>query len=763
MLIQSPASPELRDFRTERIETDLCIVGGGMAGTCAAITAARAGAKVTIIQDRPVLGGNASSEIRLWVLGATAHMGNNNRWAREGGVLDEILVENLHRNREGNPVILDTILLEKVVEEPNITLLLNTAAYEVEKAGDDAIQSVRAFNSQNQTVYEVRAPLFCDASGDGVIAYLAGASFRMGAEDADEFDEKFAPDEEYGALLGHSMYFYSKDTGEPVRFVPPSYALKDITEISRWGRFNPQRSHGCFLWWLEWGGRLDTVHDTEAIKWELWKVVFGVWDHIKNSGRFPEAETMTLEWATLIPGKRESRRFEGPYMMHQRDIIEQRTHDDDVAFGGWSIDLHPANGVYDTKTKSGCDQWHARGVYNIPYRCLYSKDIHNLFLAGRIFSASHVAFGSTRVMATLAGAAQAVGMAAAICTRDGLNPGDLVDSGRVEELQRDLMRVGHHIPGLKLQDPDDLAQDAEIEATSRLRLAALPPDGPARTLETSSAMLLPVNAGKAPNVTFTVDVAQPTTLTLQLRQAERPENFTPGVILASQEIALEAGEGQQVTAQFDVTLDAPRYVFYCLMQNDHVAVRCSEQRLTGVLSVFYRRTQRPDRDIGVETFEMWTPERRPGGHNFAMTIDPPLDVYAPANAANGIARPTGCGPNAWIADFEDSAPALTLRWKEPQKIARLVLGFDTDFDHPLESAQWGHPEHELPFCVKHYRILDGAGRVVAEVAHNHQTQHAHTFDPPIETDALTVEVVASHGETPAALFEVRAYAANRQP
>jgi hypothetical protein len=197
------------------------------------------------------------------------------------------------------------------------------------------------------------------------------------------------------------------------------------------------------------------------------------------------------------------------------------------------------------------------------------------------------------------------------------------------------------------------------------------------------------------------------------------------------------------------------------MQNEHVAVRCSEQRLTGTLSVFYRRTQRPDRDIGVEAFEMWTPERRPGGRNFALTIDPPLDVYAPANAANGIARPTGSGPNAWVAAFEDSAPVLTLHWKEPQKIARLVLGFDTDFDHPLESVQWGHPEHELPFCVKHYRILDGAGRVIAEVAHNHQTRHAHIFDPPIETDALTVEVVASHGETPAALFEVRAYTASR--
>ena len=124
---------------TESLSTDLVVIGGGLAGTCCAITAARAGIKVVLIQDRPVLGGNASSEVRLWILGATSHMGNNNRWAREGGVIDEILVENLYRNPEGNPLILDTIMLEKVVEEPNITLRLNTAVFEVTKREPTAL------------------------------------------------------------------------------------------------------------------------------------------------------------------------------------------------------------------------------------------------------------------------------------------------------------------------------------------------------------------------------------------------------------------------------------------------------------------------------------------------------------------------------------------------------------------------------------------------------------------------------------------------
>ena len=147
-------APKGRALKTECFKVDLVVVGGGLAGVCCAITAAREGIKVVLIQDRPVLGGNASSEVRLWVLGATSHMGNNNRWAREGGVIDEILVENLYRNPEGNPLIFDTVLLEKVLCEPNITLLLNTAVFEVSKRGRDAVRSVRAFCSQNSTLYE---------------------------------------------------------------------------------------------------------------------------------------------------------------------------------------------------------------------------------------------------------------------------------------------------------------------------------------------------------------------------------------------------------------------------------------------------------------------------------------------------------------------------------------------------------------------------------------------------------------------------------
>ena len=264
------AAVSSRTFKSEHLEADLVVCGGGLSGVCAAITAARQGVSVILIQDRPVLGGNASSEVRLWILGATSHMFNNNRYAREGGLVDEILTENLHRNKEGNPVIFDTVLLEKVMEESNISLLLNTVLVGCDKDGDQ-ISSVKAFCSQTSIEFNISAPLFIDSTGDGGLSFLAGAPFRIGAEQKSEFGELFAPTSDYGHLLGHSIYFYSKDTGHPVQFFPPSYALIDIeNDIPRYKTFNTKEM-GCNLWWIEYGGRLDTIHDTEKIKFELWR------------------------------------------------------------------------------------------------------------------------------------------------------------------------------------------------------------------------------------------------------------------------------------------------------------------------------------------------------------------------------------------------------------------------------------------------------------------------------------------------------------
>ncbi|MDJ1504195.1 FAD-dependent oxidoreductase [Xanthocytophaga agilis] len=750
-----------RQLHIESYQADLVVVGGGLSGTCCAITAARAGIQVILVQDRPVLGGNSSSEVRLWVLGATSHMGNNNRWAREGGVIDEILLENTYRNPEGNPVIFDTVLLEKVMLEPNIRLLLNTAVFDVTKSNSRTISSVKAFCSQNGTLYELSAPLFCDASGDGVIAFGAGAAFRMGAESTTEFGEKFAPSTEYGELLGHSIYFYTKDTGKQVRFVPPAYALQDITQIPRYRRFTA-KEQGCQLWWLEYGGRLDTVHDTETIKWELWKVVYGVWHYIKNSGNFPEADTMTLEWVGTIPGKRESRRFEGDYMICQQDIVEQRTHYDAVAFGGWSIDLHPADGVF--SEKPGCNQWHSKGIYQIPYRCLYSRNITNLFIAGRIISATHVAFGSTRVMGTSAYGAQVVGMAAALCHKSQLLPHQLAAVDHIKVLQNELQKVGQYIPGFKLKDPKDLVQNAQISASSEFILTELPADGEWFVLHDSAAQLIPLRAGTAiPEIVTWVNASTDTELVVELRCSGKATNHTPEIILSRQNIHLQSGR-QSIHVNFNVSVEEDIYVFICFLKNSQIEMCYSNVRISGVLSAFNKTNpavsnygkQQPVEDLGVDAFEFWCPDRRPNGKNIAMQISPGIALFSVANVRNGITRPTN-QPNAWIADLTDERPTLSLEWPDIQTIRKIELSFDTDFDHPLETVLMHHPETIMPFCVQNFSLCNDRNERLYEKQGNYQTRHTIQFATPIHTRQLKLHLQKSHQMVAVSLMEIRCY------
>ncbi|RXK86959.1 FAD-dependent oxidoreductase [Filimonas effusa] len=750
----------LRAFPGVTYEADLVITGGGLSGVCGAITAARQGLKVVIVQDRPVLGGNSSSEVRLWILGATSHMGNNNRWSREGGVVDEILVENMYRNPEGNPLIFDAVLLDKVMSEPNITLLLNTAVYEVAKSDADTISSLKAFCSQNQTEYTLKAPLFCDASGDGVVGFLAGAAFRMGAESKDEFGELFAPSKEYGELLGHTMYFYSKDTGKPVKFVPPSFALDDITRIPRFKTFNA-KDFGCRLWWIEYGGRLDTVHDTEKIKWELWKVVYGVWNHIKNSGNFPEAENLTLEWVGTIPGKRESRRFEGDYIIRQQDVVEQRVHDDAVAFGGWSIDLHPADGVF--SEKPGCNQWHSKGIYGIPYRSMYSRNITNLFLAGRIISASHVAFGSTRVMATAAHGAQAVGMAAAVCKEKQILPAALLKEGHISELQQRLLKTGQHIPGLTFSDKNDLVSSARISASSELVLTELPEQKLLKPLDISVAQMLPLQQGRVAPFVFHAQSEVDTTLELELRISSKNGNYTPDVTIARKQIAITPGRNC-IQVVFEEQLKEQGYAFITFLKNPEVQLHFTEKRVTGVLSVFngvnkavsnYGK-QTPPEEIGVDAFEFWCPQRRPAGQNIAFKYPEGITGFEAVNIANGVDRPT-TQPNAWVADWNDQQPTLAIEWDTPQQVKQIHLFFDTDYDHPMESVLMSHPEAVMPFCVRNYTVKDDKGNVLYAKKDNYQTVNIIELAQPVATTRLVIEAEHPGSNVPAAIFSVRVF------
>ena len=756
-MIREEVENGTRRLHTVVLESEFVVVGGGLAGVCAAITAARAGTKVVLVQDRPVLGGNSSSEVRLWALGATSHMANNNRWSREGGLVDELLVENTFRNPEGNSILWDALLLEKVLEEDNITLLLNTAVDSVTKDGSERIAAVSAYCSQNETRYHLRAPLFCDASGDGIVGFQSGAVFRMGAEKPEEFGEGFAPDANYGELLGHTIYFYSKDLGRPVHYVPPSFALQDITKIPRFKEIKVHHT-GCNFWWIEYGGRRDTIHETEEIKYELWSVVYGIWNYIKNSGEFPDAANLTLEWVGTIPGKRESRRFEGDYMMIQRDVVEQIPHADSVAMGGWSLDLHPSDGIY--TDKDPCNQYHSKGVYGIPYRCYYSRNIENLFLAGRIISASHVAFGSIRVMLTCGHGGAAVGMAAAHCLARHLKPRDLTEPSNMRALQSALNAVGQAIPNVPTSHDDNLAITAATTASSTLSLTTIPKSEHWQNLEFPIAQLVPWEPDYRPQISLKVRSAGVSTLRVALRVADKAMNFTPEITLEEQTLQLSQGE-QWCTFTFQQSVSDSRYAFLTFYGDDRIELQASEMRCTGLITVRQKGDKKvaksaeqiPPEGIGIDRFEFWIPERRPGGRNLALNFEPGLDRIASVNyLTNGIERPL-LWSNAWIADPSDPEPTLTLKWVATQEIQEITLCFDTDFDHAMETAQWGHPERIMPTCVQDFWIGTGDGQTLAEVQGNHQTRRTFYFDP-VRTGKLILKFKHPSDVTPAALFGI---------
>ncbi|MBT5712502.1 FAD-dependent oxidoreductase, partial [Candidatus Poribacteria bacterium] len=420
--------------RVERCthEFDVCVVGGGMAGMCAAIASARRGARTAIVHDRPVYGGNASSEIRMWICGAH---GRNNK---ETGILEEILLANARRNPAGNYSIWDSVLYEKIHFQPGLTAFLNNSCMgaETERDGDRThITAIDAWQTTTQVLHTIRASLFIDCSGDSILAADSGARFRMGREARDEFDEDIEPEVGDSKTMGSSLLIQMRKTSEPQPFTPPRWAYtfegpEDLPHRIR-------GVHGANFWWLELGGLQDTIRDAESIRHELLKVGYGVWDYIKN--RAPERDEAAdwgLEWLGSLPGKRESRRYVGDHILSQNDIRDGGQFDDIVAYGGWTMDdHHPAGLLYPGKPTI----FHpAPSPYGIPYRCIYSANVDNLLFAGRNISVTHAALSSTRVMATCAVVGQAAGTAAALCVRHGVAPVALPRE-RTGELQAALM------------------------------------------------------------------------------------------------------------------------------------------------------------------------------------------------------------------------------------------------------------------------------------------------------------------------------------
>jgi hypothetical protein len=446
---------------------DVVVAGGGLAGCMAAVASARLGAKTVLVQDRPVLGGNGSVEILVPPVGFWPHTNVDPLDPRETGLIEE--VRGLGNQRTDEAKLYSGRLLRLVAAEPNLTLHLNTRVTGVEPQSPSVIRAVTALDTRNGQRLRFGGRVFVDCTGDSVVGVAAGGEYRHGREPRAMYGESMAPEVGDGKTMGNSLKYFSQPTDAPQPFESVPWAM----EFDRCEDFTPGRHPRLsreieWQWMIELGGTQDTYRDAEEIRDDLLRLMYGMWDHLKNHcpKYRDQAANHKLVWMAHVAGKRENRRLIGDYVLTQNDIAQQTLFADRVAYGGWGVDDHYPEGFFYNGPPAQHD--YKAWPHSIPYRSLYSKNVDNLLMAGRNVSASHVAMSATRVMLTCAVMGQAAGTAAAMCVEHRTTPRGLYQSPKhLEELQQQLLKDGAHLIDLANRDPRDLARAATATASSQ--------------------------------------------------------------------------------------------------------------------------------------------------------------------------------------------------------------------------------------------------------------------------------------------------------
>ncbi len=450
------------NMRKVALECDVLVCGAGMAGICAAIAAARNGAKTILINDRSRMGGNASSEIKMHPLGI-----NSQKYGfREAGVLEELLLENAVNNPQNSWDVWDVMLYDKCVSEPNLTLILDTAVYMAQKA-ENKIEYAYARCDKSLTIYKIKAKVFIDCTGDSRLGMEAGAELMHGRDGSEKYGEnEVVQTYPIGGLLCSSIMYTTKNMGRPVPFKAPPWAVKVTPEMLKYR--NPRKNGFAYgYWFISHGGLADTIRDNEVIRFELLSIVMGLWDYIKNSGEFPEADNLALDSIGMIPGRRDSYRIMGLSLFSQHDIRGKwRERPDQIGTIGWKLEDQPSTGFYASDDHPAMPVKVETLPFNIPLSILISGKIENLMMAGRNISCTHLAFSCTRVMKSAAVAGQAAGTAAAVAAKNSVFPKAILSSkSLLKQVQQTLLRDGQVIVGLANDDPEDIARKAKISAS----------------------------------------------------------------------------------------------------------------------------------------------------------------------------------------------------------------------------------------------------------------------------------------------------------
>jgi hypothetical protein len=783
-------------------EYDLVVCGGGMAGLCAALAAARNGCRTALIHDRPVLGGNASSEVRVTVHGTGCH----HHYGRETGIISELLVEERVRNHEiinengWTNSVYDLVMYDACQQEELLDLHLNTTVVDVafadgSRAGDavasrppatttagyahrpacaqsNRIAAVIARVANAETELELRAGQVLDATGDALVADLAGCEWRMGSEGREETGEPHAPEQPSTDTMGNSIHIRCRDMGRDVPFTPPDWAVvhDDPAYFYEQGRL-PNVPEGGF-WWIEIGVPWHTIYDNETIRHELTRHALGIWDWMKN--RDPEMKertrTFALDWIGQVPGKRESRRIRGRYWLQEQDIQERVAFADEVAYGGWFVDLHTPGGLLAPTSEPVSaegyrpDSEYAAmshvGPYGLPLGMLLAQDLENLWLAGRDVSATHAALGSVRVMATCALMGQAVGTAAAIARSRGVYPAAVLADPT--EVQQRLLRAGCFLPNIANNDPADLARSARVAVSSHQRAGGAGPDdrfawggirhqpasGATQQIDRVVGQIIPVDGGPLDSLAMCIDNSTDVSVEVPVRlcliDSIWDYRLNPEEILAEGLVTVEPGLGQWAT--WPVALATTGDVGLLRLEvgpGEGLAWRLSTGFVPGAVSMF---AISPSRMRPVHQ-----------GATLAHSVTPGQKVFTGQEVLTGVTRPAA-RLNRWRSDPGCPLPqTLDLTWDSPQSLAEVELNFGGHMLREIHACPPGWRDPQIP---RDYRLLvddDGSWNEVARVEGNYAQRRQHVLERPVSTTALRVMVTATNGDPSVNLSEVRCY------
>ncbi len=750
------AAHALRDGQSTDVHTDLTfdlvIAGGGIAGTTAAISAARNGVKVALVHERSMLGGNSSSEVKL----VPENIAGHRAWVKEMGIHDEFHTEERVRDHQvGREGLMnchwDLVLYEKVILEPNITLFLNTHMHRVTMRDAKRIDSIYCIQLGSERTFMLRAPLFLDATGDGVLAHRAGAECRWGREARSEYGEEAAPDTPDENKMGSTLFFRAVDTGRPVPFARPEWAAEFPTEDDLYKRGHSHVEGG--YWWIEVGTPYHQIHDNNAITHEALRQLLGVWDHIKNRGDHG-AENYGLEFVGWWPYKRECRRIMGDYVISQQHLQDPKPLDDAVAYGAWSIDIHTQGGVL-ARDQIPCpplrsdEYWDEVSTYpyGIPLRALYSKNVENLMMAGRPISCSYVGFSSSRVLSTGCIVGQAAGVAASICTKKGATPRDVAQR-HAREVQQLLLTQDGHIPGVVNEDPNDLARQAKVTASNSAALH-FPEGVEPFDLSVPHAQIFPVSGDRVDGIALFLqsELDADTEVSLTLREAPHVWDFRSTVDLASATALVPARSRGWVTFPLNARVTPERFYAVYLPAAPGL-------RWLGYQDEHGKPCVSP---VGVTPADLPGAKRwRPmvGGVSLAMRVSPEIRPFEAANVSRGTNRPDQW-TNLWISDPSNELPAtLELGWPKAIACNTIQLTFDTNANYRVRDALFRYPE-----CIRDYRLEYRNGskwKSIAEVTGNYVRRRVHRFDR-VTTDTIRLTALATNGAPSARVYEVRVY------